>query len=123
MVGRRAQIFVDVFNVFNRRQLSFNGFVNGNDQNAYLRSIHLPESDDYSTNIPGVKIDMHRIPRKIPMPPIRGIALIWVFLPRGISTRPILKAIGRSVNNVTPVIKKELSKYKVFIDRVLSYAA
>ncbi len=51
--GRRAQFFVDVFNVLNRRQLSFNGFVDGNDQTAYLRSLHLPESPDYSTNIPG----------------------------------------------------------------------
>lgn len=51
--GRRAQFFVDVFNVLNRRTLSFSGFVDGNDQNAYLRSLHLPESDDYDTNIPG----------------------------------------------------------------------
>ena len=51
--GRRAQFFVDVFNVLNRRTLSFSGFVDGNDQNAYLRSLHLPESDDYATNIPG----------------------------------------------------------------------
>ncbi|MXW63491.1 MAG: TonB-dependent receptor plug domain-containing protein [Bacteroidetes bacterium SB0662_bin_6] len=51
--GRRAQFFVDVFNLLNRKTLSFSGFVNGNDQNAYLRSLHLPESDDYSTNIPG----------------------------------------------------------------------
>lgn len=51
--GRRAQFFVDVFNLLNRKTLSFSGFVNGNDQNAYLRSLHLPESDDYNTNIPG----------------------------------------------------------------------
>lgn len=51
--GRRAQVFVDVFNLFNRKQLSFNGFVDGNDQTAYLRSLHLPESPDYTTNIPG----------------------------------------------------------------------
>lgn len=51
--GRRAQFFVDIFNVLNRRTLSFSGFVDGNDQNAYLRSLHLPESDDYATNIPG----------------------------------------------------------------------
>ncbi|GMQ81369.1 MAG: hypothetical protein BMS9Abin05_0800 [Rhodothermia bacterium] len=51
--GRRAQLFIDVFNLLNTRRLSFAGFVDGNDQNAYLRSLHLPESDDYSTNIPG----------------------------------------------------------------------
>ena len=51
--GRRAQLFVDVFNVTNRKQLTFNGFVDGNDQTSYLRSLHLPESRDYSTNIPG----------------------------------------------------------------------
>jgi outer membrane receptor protein involved in Fe transport len=50
--GRRAQIFVDVFNLLNRRTLTFSGFVDGNDQNLYLQSLHLPESDDYP-NIPG----------------------------------------------------------------------
>lgn len=51
--GRRAQFFVDVFNALNARRLSFSGFVNGNDQLSYLRSLHLPESPDYQTNIPG----------------------------------------------------------------------
>lgn len=51
--GRRAQFFVDLYNVFNARRLSFNGFVDGNDQLSYMRSLHLPESDDYQTNIPG----------------------------------------------------------------------
>jgi len=50
--GRRAQFFIDVYNVFNRRTLTFNGFVDGNDQNAYLQSLHLPASPDYP-NIPG----------------------------------------------------------------------
>jgi len=53
IAGNRAQLFVDIFNVFNRRTLSFNGFIDGNDQLSYLRSLHLPESDDYQTNIPG----------------------------------------------------------------------
>ena len=53
IAGRRAQFFVDIFNVFNTRRLSFNGFIDGNDQLSYLRSLHLPESDDYQTNIPG----------------------------------------------------------------------
>ncbi|MDE2955563.1 MAG: TonB-dependent receptor [Bacteroidota bacterium] len=51
--GRRAQFFVDVFNALNTRRLSFSGFVDGNDQLSYLRSLHLPESPDYQTNIPG----------------------------------------------------------------------
>ena len=51
--GRRAQFFVDVFNALNTRRLSFSGFVDGNDQLSYLRSLHLPESPDYLTNIPG----------------------------------------------------------------------
>ncbi|HUF11334.1 MAG TPA: TonB-dependent receptor [Rhodothermales bacterium] len=57
--GRRAQFFIDIFNVLNRRQfaspaaLANNGFRDGNDLNDYLRSLHLPESDDYTTNIPG----------------------------------------------------------------------
>ena len=51
--GRRGQVFVDIFNLIDRRALSFNGFFDGNDQNDYLRSLHLPESDDYDTNIPG----------------------------------------------------------------------
>jgi hypothetical protein len=50
--GRRAQFFVDIYNVFNRRTLTFNGFFDGVDQNAYLLSLHLPESPDYP-NIPG----------------------------------------------------------------------
>ena len=53
VAGKRAQFFVDIFNVLNTRRLSFNGFIDGNDQLSYLRSLHLPESDDYQTNIPG----------------------------------------------------------------------
>ena len=53
IAGKRAQFFVDIFNALNARNLSFNGFVDGNDQLSYLRSLHLPESDDYQTNIPG----------------------------------------------------------------------
>jgi hypothetical protein len=50
--GRKAELFVDVFNALNQRRLSFNGFVDGNDYLDYMRSLHLPESDVY-TNIPG----------------------------------------------------------------------
>ena len=52
VAGRSLTVFADVFNLTNRRQFSFNGFVDGNDQLDYLRSLHLPESPDYP-NIPG----------------------------------------------------------------------
>jgi hypothetical protein len=50
--GSQIQVFADVFNALNVRRFSFTGFIDGEDQNAYLRSLHLPESDDYD-NIPG----------------------------------------------------------------------
>ena len=67
MGSARAQFFVDVFNALNTKRLtltsagtSFVGFIDGNDQNSYFRSLHLPESDDYN-NIPGDdKIGMFR---------------------------------------------------------------
>lgn len=48
----QAQFFLDIFNAINRKQLGFSGFVDGNDYLAYMRSLHLPESDAYG-NIPG----------------------------------------------------------------------
>lgn len=48
----RAQVFMDVYNALNTKRMSFAGFVDGNDQNAYLRSLHLPKSPHYP-NIPG----------------------------------------------------------------------
>ena len=51
MGGRRAQLFVDVFNLMNRKTLTFAGFVDGVDQNNYLRSLHLPDSPYYSNVI------------------------------------------------------------------------
>jgi hypothetical protein len=54
MGGRSVELYVDVFNALNQRRLSFNGFVDGNDYNAYMESLHLPESDVYRTvNTPG----------------------------------------------------------------------
>ena len=50
--GTDAQIFMDVYNVFNTRRLTFSGFVNGQDQTEYLNSLHLPESPYYD-NIVG----------------------------------------------------------------------
>jgi hypothetical protein len=50
--GRRTQFFADISNLFNQRRMSFAGFVDGNDYNEYMRSLHLPLSDIYQ-NIPG----------------------------------------------------------------------
>ncbi len=52
LAGNRAQFFVDVENLFNRKTLNFNGTVDGNDFNDYFRSLHLPQSEFYD-NIPG----------------------------------------------------------------------
>ena len=55
--GRSVLFYADVYNALNRREMSFfgtrfYGAADGNDRNAYLASLHFPESDDYS-NIPG----------------------------------------------------------------------
>ncbi len=59
MGNARAQFFVDVFNALNTKRMtltsagtSFVGFIDGNDQNSYFRSLHLPDSPHYN-NIPG----------------------------------------------------------------------
>lgn len=52
VADRRVQFFADVSNVLNTRRMSFNGFVDGVDQNRYMLSLHLPEHPDHS-NIPG----------------------------------------------------------------------
>lgn len=47
-------MFMDVSNVFNIKQLSTYGFVDGTDYNNYLKSLHLPESfNQYYGQIPG----------------------------------------------------------------------
>lgn len=51
--GTDVQFFVDVFNALDIQRLSFSGFVDGNDYNAYLRSLHLPERPGEYNNIPG----------------------------------------------------------------------
>lgn len=48
---RRVEFFMDVNNLFNRRQLNFNGSVDGADYLAYMHSLHL-EPGQYP-NIPG----------------------------------------------------------------------
>lgn len=52
VADRRLQVFADISNVLNTRRMSFNGFVDGVDQNRYMESLHLPESE-YHQNIPG----------------------------------------------------------------------
>ena len=49
---RRVSLFADVFNVLNRKTVSSAGYFNSEDQRAYYRSLHFPESDDYP-NVPG----------------------------------------------------------------------
>ncbi len=51
--GTDVRFFGDVFNLLNRKQLSFTGFVDGNDYLAYMRSLHLPERPGEYENIPG----------------------------------------------------------------------
>jgi len=74
----QAQFFVDVFNALNFKRMTtsnaaaFVGFIDGNDQNAYLQSLHLPESDFYN-NIPGDdKIGTYR-DYDVPFQPIERI--------------------------------------------------
>lgn len=52
VAGNEIQFFADIYNLLNQRRMTFNGFVDGNDQNAYWHSLHLPESDEYP-NIAG----------------------------------------------------------------------
>ncbi len=76
--GSDAQFFVDVFNVLNTKRLSFTGFVDGNDQNAYLRSLHLPASDDYNNIVGDDKIGTYRS-YDVPYQPMEGIQSRTVF--------------------------------------------
>ncbi len=53
VANREVSFFADVYNALNRREMAlFYGAIDGNDRNAYLSSLHFPESSDYS-NIPG----------------------------------------------------------------------
>ena len=53
VAGREVSFFADVYNALNRQEMAlYYGAVDGNDRNAYLSSLHFPESPDYS-NIPG----------------------------------------------------------------------
>ncbi|MDX1740128.1 MAG: TonB-dependent receptor, partial [Rhodothermales bacterium] len=52
LAGNRAQFFIDINNLFNRKTLNFNGAFDGVDLTAYVASLHLPENEFYD-NIPG----------------------------------------------------------------------
>ncbi|WP_218827649.1 TonB-dependent receptor [Rubricoccus marinus] len=52
VAGRRVSFFADVFNMLDRKDLSGLGYVDGTDRTDYYRSLHFPESSDY-TNVPG----------------------------------------------------------------------
>ena len=71
--GREILFYTDIFNVFNRRQMAlFYGAYDGNDRNAYLASLHLPASSDYS-NIPGGDVVGDYRPEDVPFQPIEAI--------------------------------------------------
>ena len=52
LAGNRAQFFIDINNLFNRKTLNFSGAFDGVDLTAYVASLHLPENEFYD-NIPG----------------------------------------------------------------------
>jgi hypothetical protein len=51
--GTDVQFFADVFNLFNQKRLTFNGFADGQDYLDYMRSLHLPASDAYPNEFSG----------------------------------------------------------------------
>ena len=51
--GTNAKLFIDVYNLFNTRRLTFSGFVDGLDYQDYMRSLHLPASDNYPNEFTG----------------------------------------------------------------------
>lgn len=61
VAGRGVTFFADVLNALNRKALAFSGSAfygayDAADRNAYLTSLHLPASDDYTSNIPGADV-------------------------------------------------------------------
>lgn len=72
VAGTRFQVFADVYNLFNQKRLSFNGFVDGNDYNAYMRSLHLPADPNYP-NIPGKDRPGDYRPSDVAYVPMTGI--------------------------------------------------
>jgi hypothetical protein len=75
---RSLTFFADVFNVTNRRQMSFAGFIDGTDRDNYLGSLHLPDSPDYGNIVGNDKVGTFRHPR-VDFQPMRGISSTNVF--------------------------------------------
>ncbi len=73
LAGNRAQFFIDINNLFNRKTLNFNGTVDGTDFNDYMRSLHLPESEFYS-NIPGSDRPGDYRDEDVPYQPMRSVS-------------------------------------------------
>jgi hypothetical protein len=65
-------LFADVYNATNRRHLSFSGFVDGVDRDAYLRSLHLPESPYYDNIVGSDRVGAFR-DYSVPFQPMRRI--------------------------------------------------
>lgn len=55
-----AELFIDVYNVLNRKDLSSNGFFDGADQLAYYESLHFPESEFYDNIVGDDKVGVFR---------------------------------------------------------------
>jgi hypothetical protein len=89
--GSSMTFFADVFNATNRRHMSFAGFVDGSDRDAYLRSLHLPDSPDYNNIIGNDKVGTYRHP-SVDYQPMRGISSTAVF---GQENRPSPNVIYR----------------------------
>ena len=96
-----VSFFADVFNALNRRQMAlFYGAVDGNDRNAYLASLHFPESPDYS-NIPGDDV-------------------VGDYRPEGVDFQPLIPVQTRSAlpnpDLETIYYERETQSYIVFRD-------
>lgn len=54
LAGATIELFADIYNVFNIKQMSHLGFVDAADYDYYMKSLHLPEEfNQYYDNIPG----------------------------------------------------------------------
>lgn len=54
LAGTTIELFADIYNVFNIKQMSHLGFIDAADFDSYMKSLHLPEEfDQYYDNIPG----------------------------------------------------------------------
>lgn len=58
--SREVTFFADIFNLTNKRWFNESSFLDGNDRDAYLSSLHLPESDDYPNIVGDDKVGTYR---------------------------------------------------------------